>query len=102
MRHILVDAARRRAARKHGGALRRISLSGVDIPAADAACEVLDLHRALEKLAAQDARLARVVELRTFAGMTVQETALLLGVSKRTVDGDWKSARLWLAREMKA
>jgi len=101
MRQILVDHARDRAARKRGGRLTRVTLDeslALATPAAD--CEILDLHANLEKLAALDARMAQVVELRVFAGMSTREVAHVLGVSRRTVDGDWGFARMWLSREL--
>lgn len=101
MRQILVDHARERAARKRGGRLTRVTLDESLAPAAPADCEILDLHANLEKLAALDARMAQVVELRVFAGMSSREVAHVLGVSRRTVDGDWGFARLWLSRELR-
>lgn len=99
MRRILVDHARRRAAAKRGGGWERVSLA--DAPAAEEdTVEVLRLHQALERFAAMDPRGAQVVELRVFGGLTVGEAAQVLGVSRRTVEGDWTAARLWLAREL--
>jgi RNA polymerase sigma factor (TIGR02999 family) len=100
MRQILVDHARRRATQKHGGGWRRITLSGVTQIGAQPELEILALNEALAKLREQDERMANVVELRVFGGMTAQETAYVLGVSKRTADADWKVARVWLADEM--
>ncbi|MBZ0268812.1 hypothetical protein K8I85_11690 [bacterium] len=85
---------------KHGGDLKRISLTASALPADEPAWEILALHRALEKLATHSERMARIVELRVFAGCPAAEAAELLGISKRTADSDWKTARLWLAREM--
>jgi RNA polymerase sigma factor (TIGR02999 family) len=100
MRSILVDHARRRAARKRGGGWRRVGLE-TDPPAPGGFdVEVLDLHRALEALETRDRRLANVVEMRVFGGLTVQETAEALGVAARTVDNDWKVARAWLSDRM--
>jgi DNA-directed RNA polymerase specialized sigma24 family protein len=67
---------------------------------AEAICDVLALDDALGRLAAVDARAARVVELRVFGGLTVDEMALELAVSKRTVDGDWAVGKMWLARAL--
>ena len=100
MRRILVDHARRRGADKRGGEWQRVTLDeqvALD-PGADV--ELLDLDLALEKLAGLDARAAQVAELRLFGGMSVPETAHVLGVSPRTVDGDWAMARMWLSREI--
>jgi RNA polymerase sigma factor (TIGR02999 family) len=102
MRQVLVDHARRRNAGKRGGALQRVTLE-TSIADEDAvAADVLDLHEALERLTANDAELARLVELRFFAGLTLDETAEALGVSRRKVAKDWSVARLWLQRELRA
>jgi len=98
MRHILVDAARRRVAKKRGGEGVRISLDelGPDQGGTDAsrqAVEILDLDEALTSLAARNERLSRLVELRFFAGLTEEETAQTLGISERTVRRDWLKAR---------
>ena len=100
MRQILVDHARRRGAAKRGGEWERVTLESAEGPAAEDSFEVIQLHEALERFAALDLRAARVVELRVFGGLEVSETAALLGVSPRTVDGDWATARMWLAREL--
>ena len=101
MRHILVDAARRRTAKKRGGEDLRISLDelGPDRGGMDAsrqAVEILDLDEALTSLAARNERLSRLVELRFFAGLTEEETAQTLGTSERTVRRDWLKARAFL------
>jgi len=100
MRQILVDHARRRAAEKRGGGLDRITLTDGVAGAEDRAYELLELEEALERYAAVDARAARVVELRLFGGLTGDEVATVLGVSRRTADGDWAMARMWLTREL--
>jgi RNA polymerase sigma factor (TIGR02999 family) len=103
MRRILVDHARRHVARKRGGGLRQVTLDeALDLGPRNGSLDVLHLHDALERLAALDARGAQVVELRVFGGLTVEEAASALGVSKRTVDTDWSVARMWLARELRA
>jgi RNA polymerase sigma factor (TIGR02999 family) len=100
MRQILVEHARSRSAAKRGGGWKRITLD-TDLPGGrDPHLEVLDLDQALGRLSALDERVARVVELRVFAGMTMQEIAHILVVSKRTVDNDWAFASAWLGREM--
>lgn len=101
MRQILVDHSRRHRAEKRGGGLERVTLEDDAAAAASSAFEVLDLDDALTRLAALDPRAARVVELRVFGGLTHDETAKLLGVSRRTVDGDWSMGRMWLARELR-
>lgn len=100
MRRILVDHARRRSRLKHGGARARVTLDEAVALSPQRDEDVLSLHEALEKLAALDERQARVVELRFFAGLSVEEVAEVLSVSKRTVEGDWTMARAWLAREL--
>jgi RNA polymerase sigma factor (TIGR02999 family) len=100
MRNILVDAARRRTAKKRGGEDLRIPLDelvGRAEPEADArAVEILALDAALNSLAALNERLSRLVELRFFAGLTEEETAQTLGTSERTVRRDWRKARAFL------
>ena len=101
MRQILVDHARRRRAGKRGGGAERVTLD-TSVPGEDGvAADVLDLHEALERLALNDPDLARLVELRFFAGLTLDETAETLGVSRRKVAKDWSVARLWLQRELR-
>jgi RNA polymerase sigma factor (TIGR02999 family) len=102
MRSILVDHARRKGARKRGGSWHRVTMIEEATPAATAAgssseYEVLDLHAALDALEGKDARLATVVELRVFGGLTVDEASQVLNVSARTIDSDWKVAKAWLA-----
>lgn len=100
MRQILVDYARRRNADKRGGGWERVTLDTGLQEDAGFAPEILDLHGALEELARHDADLARLVELRFFAGLTLDETADVLGVSRRKAAKDWSVARLWLQREL--
>lgn len=100
MRNILVDhALRRRAAKRAGGRPEeplRLAPEGAEEPAAD----VLVLHDALQRLESLDARQARVVECRFFAGLSVEETAEALGISPASVKRDWAVARAWLNREL--
>ncbi|MGH7541674.1 MAG: ECF-type sigma factor [Gemmatimonadota bacterium] len=98
MRHILVDYARRRSAAKRGGARIQITLAEGMAADEDPAHDLLALDEALERLAAWDERLARVVECRFFGGMTVDETAEALGTSRRTVERDWTRAKAYLYR----
>ncbi|MHC4225656.1 MAG: sigma-70 family RNA polymerase sigma factor [Planctomycetota bacterium] len=100
MRSILVDFARRRNSLKRGGKRARITLDEERHPAKDPASEVIAVHEALEKLEAIDPQRSRVVELRFFGGLSVEETAGVLGVTERTVYRDWDQARAWLYREM--
>jgi RNA polymerase sigma factor (TIGR02999 family) len=96
IRRVLVDHARARGARKRGRSALRVSLSDVEVVQDPNAVDILALDRALEELAAQDARQARVVELRYFGGMTFEETAEALGMSASAVKRSWEMARLWL------
>jgi RNA polymerase sigma factor (TIGR02999 family) len=102
MRRVLVDHARRRDAVKRGGAWERVTLA-TDLRAdARTATDLLDLHEALERLAALDPERARLVELRFFAGLTLDEAADVLGVSRRKAAKDWAATRLWLLPELDA
>jgi RNA polymerase sigma-70 factor, ECF subfamily len=100
MRHILLDRARRRVAAKRGGHAERINLDEVPDLSANRAQELIALEDALNALAAKDGRKARVVELRFFGGLSVEESAAVLDVSPETVMRDWKFARSWLQAEM--
>jgi RNA polymerase sigma factor (TIGR02999 family) len=100
MRRILVDVARMRGARKRGGQMARVPLEdGVDV-AIERGDDLVALDDALGALATVDPRKGRVVELRYFGGLTVEETAEVPKVSVETVMRDWKLARLWLHREL--
>jgi RNA polymerase sigma factor (TIGR02999 family) len=108
MRRVLVDYARRHGATRRGGLDRRpVSLDDAERDGAEALAvaargeELLALDEALDSLAAVDARLARVVECRFFGGLTELETAEVLGVSQRTVAGDWMMAKGWLYRALR-
>jgi RNA polymerase sigma factor (TIGR02999 family) len=102
MRRILVDHARHHLRLKRGGGQHRVTLDeGVALSSKDRDEDVVALDEALEKLADFDPRQAKVVEMRFFAGLSVEEVAQQLGVSKRTVEGDWTMARAWLSRELK-
>ena len=101
MRRVLVDHARGRLAEKRGGAMQRVTLGDVGAgPSDDSALDVLALHEALERLAALDPDQARLVELRYFGGLGIEETAEALGVSSSTVKREWAVARAWLRREL--
>jgi RNA polymerase sigma factor (TIGR02999 family) len=105
MRRILVDHARSRDAAKRGGGAVPVTLTDVDAAAggtSDDAVEVLALHDALERLAALDPDQARVVELRYFGGMSIEETAEAMSISPATVKREWAVARAWLKRELSA
>jgi len=98
MRNILVDHARERAAQKRGGGLVRTSLDDREIAVEERAEELLALDQALDRLAALEPRMAKVVEYRFFGGLTLEETAELLEVSTMTVIRDWQKAKAWLYR----
>jgi RNA polymerase sigma-70 factor, ECF subfamily len=100
MRRILVDYARRRNYQKRGGAARQVSLGEAAMVTDEDAAEMIALDDALEELARIDERKCRVVELRYFGGLSVEETAEALGVSIQTVGRDWSTAKAWLLREM--
>jgi RNA polymerase sigma-70 factor, ECF subfamily len=102
MRQVLVDHARRRIATKRGNARRRVALNEVLLISEQHPDDVLALDRALEKLARIDPRQGRLVELRFFAGLSVDEAARCLQISTPTVKREWRSARAWLRREMGA
>ena len=99
MRHILVDDAKHRGRQKRGGDRRRVPLDdGMLVsPTHD---DILDVDEALKKLTLINQTRAQVVEMRFFAGMTVDEVAEALGVSKRSVEGHWTFAKAWLRREI--
>lgn len=100
MRHILIDHARGRAALKRGGDLCRVTMADGQTPITETDPELLDLEDALLKLAAIDQRQSQIVELRFFGGLTVEEVAHVLNISKTTVEAEWRMARAWIRREL--
>jgi RNA polymerase sigma factor (TIGR02999 family) len=100
MRRILVEAARARGTRKRGGGTATVSLDEALVVPIEPASDLVALDDALTALAAVDSRKSRVVEMRYFGGLTVDETAEALQVSRDTVKRDWKMAKLWLLREL--
>jgi RNA polymerase sigma factor (TIGR02999 family) len=101
MRRILIENARRRKSAKRGGQLARHELNEDDaVQGADDLDTLLALDEALTRLAEVDGQLARLVELRYFTGLTIEETAKVLNVSPRTIKRNWAYARAWLRREM--
>ena len=100
MRHLIIDHARRRRAQKRGGGRRGVSLDEVSEPFDGRDEYVMALDDALRDLADVDAELSRVVELRFFGGLTVQETAAVLGVAPVTVKRMWRLAKGWLHRHV--
>ena len=103
MRHILVDHARAALADKRGGDAAKVSLDGIDVPDPRlAAGQFLELHEALDWLAAADPRKARIVELRHFGGLTLEEAAGILGISVATAHRDQRFAQAWLSKALTA
>jgi RNA polymerase sigma factor (TIGR02999 family) len=101
MRRILVDDARRRRADKRGGDWERVTLIGDEAIAENhKEIDVLALHEALERLAAFDPQQERIVELRYFGGLTIDETAEVLGISAATIVREWTIAKAWLRADM--
>jgi RNA polymerase sigma-70 factor (ECF subfamily) len=100
MRHILVDYARARHAAKRGGEAREVSFDEAAVVTAERAAEVVALDDALDGLADLAPRQSRVVELRYFGGLSVEEAAAVLKVSPETVKRDWRMAKVWLLREL--
>lgn len=101
MRRVLVDHARSRGYQKRGGGVEHITLDERLVASAEPDVDLLALDRALEAMAAVDERKSRVIELRFFGGLSVEETAQVLHVSSDTVKRDWRLAKLWLLRELK-
>lgn len=99
MRQLVIDHARRRMADRRGGGMRRVSLAGVE-PTSAPDVDVVQLDAALEKLARLAPRQAQIVELRYFAGRSIEETAAALGLSVGTVKSDWRTARAFLGVEL--
>ena len=100
MRRILVDHARRHGARKRGDGVRFVSIDEAQDLAAANEMPILALNLALERLETLDAELAKIVELRAFGGLTIEEAAHVLGVSPSTAKRDWRTAKAWLNREL--
>jgi RNA polymerase sigma factor (TIGR02999 family) len=102
MREVLIDQARRKASQKHGGRANRVELAEgiawIEPPADD----MLALDEAIQRLRAEEPRLAEIVMLRYYTGLSVAETAGVVGDSERTVARDWRRARAWLARHLAA
>jgi len=100
MRNILVDHARSHQADKRGGQQYSVSLSRADRVSKKPEVDLVALHETLKRLAAHDPQKSRIVELRFFGGLTIEETAEVLEISHATVERDWKMARAWLRREL--
>src|SRR5262244_814085 len=101
MRRILVDHARQHQAAKRGGSNRqRLSITSAEPFARQPEVDLLALNEALDELAKMDPQQGRIVELKFFAGLSIEETAEVLGISHATVERDWKMARAWLRRQL--
>jgi RNA polymerase sigma factor (TIGR02999 family) len=98
MRHVLVDHARAHRREKRGGGAQRVTLQEAEIVAEEKNPDLLALDRALTTLEKVDGRKARLVELRYFAGLTIEETAEVMGTSEMTVRREWRRAKAWLSR----
>jgi RNA polymerase sigma factor (TIGR02999 family) len=101
MRRILVECARHRQSAKHGGSLQRVALEEAILSVNEPQEDILALDEALAKLAAEDDKVAEVVKLRYFAGLTLSQIAEVMGVTRRTVDRHWALGRAWLYQEMR-
>ena len=100
MRHLLIDHARSRQAEKHGGEALRVSMTAAEGIGLAPDIDLLALDEALERMAAIKPQHARVVELRFFGGLTIEETAAVLGVTHATVERQWTFAKTWLHHEL--
>jgi RNA polymerase sigma factor (TIGR02999 family) len=101
MRFLLVDEARSRQRAKHGGAARRVALDEAAAVSAEPSADLLALDEALARLAALDERQGRIVEMRYFGGLSVEEVAEVLGLSVITIKREWLKAKGWLYRELR-
>lgn len=102
MRRILIDRARKRGRQRRGGGLRPLALDAIDEPAAEREDEhLLAVDEALGRLAAEDANRAELVKLRFFVGLTLLESAAVLGISESTAKRWWAFSRAWLLRELR-
>jgi len=102
MRYILADYARKRNAEKRGGRADRVTLHSGIKGSENEPFDAIALHEALEKLEARDTRAYRIVELRFFAGLNIEQTADILGISPGTVKNEWRWARVWLHDQLSA
>jgi len=103
MRRILIDRARRRCALRHGGGQERVDIDDLELAAGtENDDQLLAIHEALDELAARDPQKAELVKLRYFAGLTIEEAALALGISEPTAKRWWTFARTWLYQEIRA
>jgi RNA polymerase sigma-70 factor (ECF subfamily) len=101
MRRILADHARQHRAIKRGGDRKRVPLTKLSTPSGDSMVDLIELDDVLTKLATLDERQSRIVELRFFGGLTVAQVADVLGISKTTVESEWRMVRAWLSAELR-
>jgi RNA polymerase sigma factor (TIGR02999 family) len=101
MRRILIDTARRKKFQRHGGGAQRVNLDALDLAAKMDDEQLLALHEALDRLAAEDPEKAELVKLRFFAGLTLPQAAKVLGISEPTAKRRWAYSRAWLYRAIK-
>ena len=101
MRLLLIDHGRSHNAEKHGGKAERLQFQDVDAPQIDRSIEYLEVHEVLKRMTAVDPRMAAVVELRIFGGLTFREVGEVLGVCEKTAKRDWAVARAWLFGELR-
>ena len=102
MRRILIENARRKTRQKRGGGLRRVHLDPAQLSYSSAGEDVLDLNDALDALVAEDPQAAQFVKLRYFAGLTIEEAAEMVGLSRSAACEHWAYARAWLHRRLRA
>ena len=100
MRRILIENARRKQRYKHGGGHKRVDIDDADVAIDNPSTNILALDEALIKLAEEDKTIADLVKLRYFAGLTLEQAANILGVSRRTADRYWVYGRAWLYQEI--
>jgi RNA polymerase sigma factor (TIGR02999 family) len=100
MREILIEQARRKATSKHGGQAERVELAEGIVVIEPPADDLLALDEAIQRLQTEEPRLAEIVQLRYYTGLSIEETAEVVGASVSTVNRDWRFARAWLARQL--
>ena len=100
MRRILIERARKYGRRKHGAGAKRMDLMEADAVVEPESVDLLGLDEALGRLEQHDRRMSEIVKIRFFAGLTIEQTALALGVTSRTINRDWTAAKAWLHHEM--
>ena len=102
MRGVLIDSARRRNAQRRGGSWQRVELESILAESEPSTIDAVELDTHLSRLASEHPRAARIIELRFFGGLTIDQVANVLGISRRTVNLDWRFAQAWLRKAMSA